>query len=86
MNEFPDPRPKRGAALGLFFLCAALGMIGAGFDTLQHVTPTWIGVLPGARAAMGAGVAVLALALGHGARLVLARRIEGAAPHARDHV
>lgn len=76
-SELYDPRPKRGAALPLFFLCLILLAIGLALDFLRpHAPVFWIGALTGAPALIGGIVALLVIAIGRLARVVLTRRVD----------
>lgn len=88
MTDDFDLKRKRGVA-GVVFLIAALsGGLGLAIELLRGPAPAfWIGAEPGARAAIGAGAAVIVIAAAALARIVLGQR--GAADkggrHAGDH-
>ncbi len=76
-SELYDPRPKRGQALLFFVLSLVLLAIGLALDFLRPHQPVfWLGALTGAPALIGAGAAILVVAIGRLARLVLTRRVD----------
>jgi hypothetical protein len=80
------PNPPRGGVAGLWLLfCAVAGGAGLAFDVVLHPgRGFWIGAEPGARAAIGALVAVFAIASAHLVRLVLSRRASDDGKGGRD--
>lgn len=73
MTNAHPPR-RRGLAGVLLLLCTAFGAAGAGFDVLMDARPSfWLGVYPGAPAAIGAGAALLAVLAGRLAQLIAQR-------------
>lgn len=76
--------PSRGGIAGMLLLfCVAGGGAGLAFDSLSNTTPGfWILEMPGARAAIGVGVALILVAAAHLLRLLLGRKVEQGEPHA----
>lgn len=78
MSETPllkEAKARKGVAGAAFFVFAIIGAAALGADiALGGANRFWIGAEPGARAAIGAGVALIAALGAHGARLLLARR------------
>lgn len=85
MNR-PDPRPRGGAAGPWLVICLAALATGAAFDFgADHPAAFWIGMSPGAAAALGAGAACFAVIAGHAARTLLRRREYDGERRARRH-
>lgn len=72
-----DLQPPRGGAAGLWLLfCAVGGGAGLAFDLILNPgRGFWLGAEPGARAVIGAAVALFAAAAAYIIRAVLARRV-----------
>ena len=87
MSETPDFIPKRGAAGFLFVACLFIGAVGLALDLSRPPVPAfWVVALPGARALLGIAAAIVAVVVGHLARVLLARRTSEDRDHAADLV
>lgn len=85
MNSL-DPRTRGGAAGPWLVVCLAALIAGAAFDFgVDHPAEFWIGMRPGAAAALGAAAACFAVIAGHAARTLLRRRAHEEGRHARRH-
>lgn len=74
MSQTPSPSPRGGAAAMFFLFCIAGGAAGLGFDfALNPAHAFWIGAQPGARALLGAIVALFVIVAARFSRLLLAR-------------
>lgn len=84
MTKTP-PSPRGGIAGLVLLFCVAAGVAGLVFDfSLLRGASAWIAAQPGARAVLGAGVALLMIAAAFLLRLILARR-EDDETDVRDH-
>lgn len=79
--------PQRGGAAGPWLVvCLAALAAGAGFDfALDNPAPFWIGVRPGAAAALGAAGACFAVIAAYAARALLRRGEKVGGRDARHH-
>lgn len=69
------PSPRGGIAGVLLLFCVAAGAAGFAFDLAVRQEPSvWLAAQPGARAAIGGAMAVLAVAASHLLRFLFVRR------------
>jgi hypothetical protein len=67
-----DEQSSRGAGLMVIVAALAMAALGSAFDIVAGGAGRfWTLAEPGVRAALGAGVAVIAALLGYGARMLL---------------
>ncbi|MFT3726297.1 MAG: hypothetical protein QM759_00520 [Terricaulis sp.] len=76
--------PSRGGIAGMLLLfCVAGGGAGLAFDFLSDNGPGfWVLEMPGARALLGAAVALVLVLLAHVLRLLLGRKVSEGEPRA----